>query len=196
MSRFEQTSHGRYIIRSGPGGGGWQARALQGKRPIGDVQTGNSREGAIQKVRELLDSREADIIASRGADGSPSAREYAEAFGRIGKLPQSYEAMLDAHLDAPNLLITATELAAAAGFENYNAANLHYGKLGLMLSEEIGWQPPRRNDGTPIWTGVLATPGNMHSADETDWEELYARGDDGQFQWRLRPQVVQALTAE
>ena len=46
-------------------------------------------------------------------------------------------AMLRAHYEAPGRKITATQLAQAAGFANFSAANLQYGLLGAMLFAEI-----------------------------------------------------------
>lgn len=189
MSRFEQIDHGRYLIRTGPMAGGWAAQAFLGKKQVGDRQVGSSKEEVIEKTSQMLDEREARIVSGRGADGSPSADEYAEAFARLGKLPPSYEAMLDAHLAAPDNRITATQLANAAGYENFNGANLHYGKLGLMLAEELNFNPPRRADGTVIWTATLAT---WLDAAEPSAE---SQSHDEHFIWIMRPQVVEALQA-
>jgi hypothetical protein len=192
VNKFEQVAHGRYIIKLGQLDGRWVSQALQGARLVGDRQHGTSREDALKKAQTLLDEREASIISGRGADGSPSAREYAEAFDSLGKLPVSYEAMLEAHLNAPDHSITATELAEAAGYENYNAANLHYGKLGQMLAEQLNYNPPQRDDGTVIWTATLAWPDG-----DVDLEKLTRfmerRMDDGHFEWIMRPQLVEAL---
>ena len=32
-------------------------------------------------------------------------------------------------------------MANAMGYANYNAANLHYGALGGLIGEELGWNP-------------------------------------------------------
>lgn len=194
MAGFEELTHGPYLIKAGRRGLMWQARAYLNDRQVGQNQVADTKDEALASLRDYLDKRDLVISAGRGPDGSPSALEYAEAFDRLGKLPAGYEAMLEAHLDAPNHCITATQLAEAAGYENYNAANLHYGTLGQMVALEIGYNPPRRkSDGSTIWTGALAVPGNRKSADDDDWQALYSRGDDGYFLWRLRPQVVEAL---
>lgn len=191
---FEELTHGRYLIKTGPRGLMWQARAYLNDRQVGENHVADSQEEALSSLRDYLDNREIQVAAGRGDDGAPSAIEYAEAFGRLGKLPASYEAMLDAHLNAPDYCITATQLAEAAGYENHSAANLHYGTLGQMLAVEVGYNPPRRRtDGSTIWTGALAVPGNLKSAGDDDWQALYALGDDGYFVWRLRPQVIEAL---
>lgn len=194
MSGFEELTHGRYLLKTGPRGLMWQARAYLKDRQVGQNHVADSKGEALDSLRAYLDERDSQISVGRGPDGSPSALEYAEAFDLLGKLPAAYEAMLEAHLEAPDHCITATQLAEAAGYENYNAANLHYGTLGQMVALEIGYNPPcRTSDGSTIWTGALAVPGNRKGADDADWQALYARGDDGHFLWRLRPQVVEAL---
>jgi hypothetical protein len=189
---FKESAYGRYIIRSWPLGQLWQARAYINERQIGDKQTADDSETAATQLKAYLDSREAQMTAGRGEDGSPSALEYAEAFDRLGKLNVGYEAMLDAHLNAPDYCITATQLAEAAGYENYSGANLHYGKLGQMLAEELNYNPPTRDDGTVIWTATIAG-----WDDDVDLGKLLRaeerRHDDGHFEWIMRPQVIEAL---
>lgn len=192
---FQETKHGQYLIKFGPRGQLWQARAFIHDRQIGETCVADSRDEALSKLRAYLDNRDRLIATGRGADGAPSAIEYAEAFGRLGKLPAGYEAMLDAHLNAPDFCITATQLAEAAGYENYNAANLHYGKLGQTLAEELNYNPPTREDGSVIWTATIA-----------GWDEdldigkiqraMERRVDDGHFEWIMRSQVVEALTGK
>jgi hypothetical protein len=99
--------------------------------------------------------------------------------------------MLDAHLNAPDHCITATQLAEAAGYENYNAANLHYGTLGEMVSKETGYIPRRTTTGPTISTYALAT-----DARETcpDAARRLAADHGDEFVWHLRPQVVEALS--
>lgn len=187
----EEIAHGRYIIRSFPLGTLWQARGFVDGRQVGDRHVADDRDAAVTSAKAALDTRDAALTSGKGADGSPSAIEYAEAFDRLGQLSPSYEAMLDAHLNAPDHCITATELAEAAGFENYNAANLHYGTLGQALANELNFNLPTRDDGTPISTCSLAT-----DAKEThpQGHERSVRGRGPEFVWHLRPQVVEALT--
>lgn len=88
--------------------------------------------------------------------------------------------------------MTATELAKAANYENYNAANLQYGKLGQALATELNYNPRTREDGTPIWTSVLADSPEHINLEELD-RSMARREEDGHFEWKLRPQVVEAL---
>jgi hypothetical protein len=185
----QETAYGRYIIRSWPLGQLWQARAYVNDRQIGDKQTADDAETAVTRLKSYLDSREAEMSSGRGKDGSPSALEYAEAFDRLGRLNAGYEAMLDAHLNAPDYCITATQLADAAGYENYNAANLHYGTLGDLVAKETGHT--RRKDGRSIATYALATDASQTC---TDAARRLAADHGDEFVWHLRPQVVDALS--
>ena len=188
---FDEISHGRYVIRTGPRGLMWQARAFLNGRQVGETEVAETQDEAIASVRDAVDTRESEIRAGKGADGSPSAREYAEAFGRI-HISDGQEAMLRAHLNAPDHCITATQLAEAAGYENYSAANLQYGKLGQAIAAELNYNPPTRDDGTVIWTAAIA--GWDENADiEKLGRAMERREDDGHFEWIMRPQVVEAL---
>lgn len=66
--------------------------------------------------------------------------EYAAAFRRIAVAPH-YMRMLQAHYHAPQRTLTATQMSKALGYPKYSAANLHYGKLGRLVGEELGWKP-------------------------------------------------------
>lgn len=94
-----QESFGKFTIRSGKVAGAWQARAFRGARTATAACTGSSREDAIERVKKSLRENEERARDGRGADGVPSAAEYAEAFERLGRLAPGYEAMLDAHLN-------------------------------------------------------------------------------------------------
>ena len=52
--------------------------------------------------------------------------------------------MLEAHLDAPEQILTATQLAQAAGYDDYVVANAQYGTLGRALAEKLEWEPGQR----------------------------------------------------
>ena len=98
----------------------------------------------------------------------------------LGHFTDGHMAMLRAHYNANDQCITATQLAEAAGYSNYGAANLQYGNIGKAIYEELLMALPTRNDGTPIYTYALATAG-----DPTSEEEHWV--------WKLRPEVAAAV---
>jgi hypothetical protein len=88
--------------------------------------------------------------------------------------------MLKSHFHAPDQTMTATELAKAAGYANYNATNLQYGKVGQMLYDVVPTKLIKRKNGTLVFTSALAEPG-AKTAPEKEW------------QWKLRPAVATAI---
>lgn len=101
---------------------------------------------------------------------------------RDKNLPDAHLAMLKAQCKAPDCTITSTKLAVAAEYENYNAANLQYGTLAFNLAGFLGYDPPKRKDGSPMWWTTLSysLDGNVES-------------DTGQFQFIMRPELANAL---
>jgi len=93
-----------------------------------------------------------------------------------------YLNMLKAQYQADGHIITASRLAEAAGYANYNAANLHYGTMGRLLAVYLGYLPPKRPDGTRMWWQTLSK-GNAASEETLD----------GHFEFVMRPELVKAL---
>ncbi len=135
---------------------------------------GASVNDVMVQQREFVDSFAKNKTA-------PEALEYVRAFQKIAsELPDSYVAMLKAHYRAPNRTITATQLSEAGGYQNWGAANLHYGMLGKRLYEHIAIDLNKREDGTLVYTGMLATEGVL-SDEESHW------------QWVMRPELAHAV---
>lgn len=194
---FTTEIYGRYEIKSGPLAGSWAANAIRHKTVVAKA-AGASREEAIASLKVELDRMEQHDLSDRDDEGAPSASVYERALGRLlPDMPDSYIAMLRAHLAAPDNLISATKLAEAAGYAGYEGANLHYGKLGQRVADEIGFIPPRRDDGTEIWTCAIARDTSMDTEypDTSMLEALSRAMENMHFEWQMRPQVVQALRA-
>jgi len=192
---FETVLHGRYEIRSGPLAGAWAANAFRRKTLVAKG-SGPSRESAVAAVKEELERIDRHALSERDEEGAPSAKVYEEAFAiLLPMMAESYVAMLRAHLGAPDQLISATRLAEAAGYAGYEGANLHYGKLGQRVAEEIGFDPPRRVDGTEIWTCTIARDPSLDTEfpDTSMLDALWRNFDTQHFEWQMRPQVAQAL---
>jgi hypothetical protein len=101
---------------------------------------------------------------------------------RDKNLPDGHLLMLKAQGLSPNASITSTRLAEAAGYENYNAANLQYGTLAFNVAGFLSYSPPLRKDGSPMWWTTLSYSIDGNSEPET-----------GQFQFVMRPELLTAL---
>lgn len=98
-------------------------------------------------------------------------------------LPDSHFAMLRAQCRAPETAITATQLAQAAGYESYHAANLQYGTLAYKLAGIIGFTPQLRHaDGSLCWWTTLSVTGEGFTSEESP-----------HFHFVMRPELAQAL---
>lgn len=195
--KFETETYGRFEIRSGSLSGAWAASALRHGTMVARG-SGASRDAAVADVKAKVDELERASLSGRDEEGAPSAKVYEEAFARLlPDMPDSYVAMLRAHLSAPDRLISATRLAEAAGYSGYEGANLHYGKLGQRVADDIGFDPPRREDGTEIWTCAIARDPSLDAEfpDTSMLEAMSRTFDVRHFEWQMRPQVAQALRA-
>jgi hypothetical protein len=101
---------------------------------------------------------------------------------RDKNLPSSHFLMLRTQCRATGATITATQLAEAAGYENYQAANLQYGTLASNVAKLIGFRPETRADGTPMWWTTLS----YSLAD-------HAEAHTGHFQFIMRLELATAL---
>ncbi len=99
-----------------------------------------------------------------------------------GDWPESHLEMLRAQFAAPDHTITATQLAKAAKFHNYNGANLQYGTMASHFARELGYTPPVAKNGDPNWWHTLSN--------ERPGPEL---ADDGELVLIMRPELVAAL---
>jgi len=120
--------------------------------------------------------------AIKKAIATPEQFKKALLVLRDKSLPESHFAMLRAQCGAPGSAITATQLAAAAKYENYNAANLQYGTLGFNLASVLGFVPDLKHaDGSPCWWTVLS------------YAEKGQGEGTGHFQFIMRPELAHAL---
>ncbi|MDP3211919.1 hypothetical protein [Methylotenera sp.] len=101
---------------------------------------------------------------------------------RDRNLPDGHLAMLRAQGLSSDGTITSTKLAEAAGYENYNAANLQYGTLASNLAVFLSYNPPRRKDGSPMWWTTLSYSVDGNVEPET-----------GQFQFVMQSELLAAL---
>jgi hypothetical protein len=105
----------------------------------------------------------------------PSVQAYKDAFLAIeDRIGERYRALIQAHYHAPEHTITARQLAEAVGFRNFNAANLHYGRLAGYLRR---WFDLRLNLNIEVLVSFLVP-------DRAAKEDL---------RWVMFPRVAQAL---
>ena len=64
--------------------------------------------------------------------------DYVAAFRKIKISPYQIR-LLQTHYHSPNKTLTATQMAKAMGYFHFVTANSHYGKLGKMLGNALGW---------------------------------------------------------
>jgi hypothetical protein len=108
----------------------------------------------------------------------PSTENYVTALQAIeSELTDRHKAFLKAHYHAPKHRSTATELAAAAGYQDYRGYNIQSANVGQMLADRLGIPVPLRADGTIYPSAVLV-----------EWEET----KDGWYA-TLHPQVAKAI---
>ncbi len=69
--------------------------------------------------------------------------EYKTALTLLrGRMAKTDLWLLEAHYHTSNYVTTATQLAFAVGFANFNAVNLRYGQLGGRFCEYFNLWPP------------------------------------------------------
>lgn len=183
--------HGRYTIRAGVLNGKPTARAfLTGARQGSGFQleeVADTVELAIDAARTALNTRDADARAERrqlpNGWAVPTQAEFQAALSGLGgsQVSEAQMRMLLAHAHAGDKGLTASELAEAAGYVDYSAANLQYGKLGAEIAAYLGapLPPSELRAGLDVATGVLAVSGTPR--------------DDGSFVWVMHRELRDAL---
>jgi hypothetical protein len=100
--------------------------------------------------------------------------DYVSAFSKL-KIEAYHLQMLKANYNAPDRMLTATELAKAVGYENYGAVNLHYGKLGHQVGTLLGWEP------LPKYKLEVLVDFKKPDQERQEWR------------WILKPNVAEAM---
>lgn len=170
--------YGKYTIKAGLLSGVWTARAFykSSSAPKGIVRecSGNTEGEAIAALKAELDDDARTQRGNRRRDNSqnfdiPTVREYSEAL-RVSNLSPLHVEMLKAHASAGDDGLTTGELALAAGYSDYSAANLQYGICARLLGDVMDVSAP---DSTirdaDVATGILATIGNPRASGEFVW---------------------------
>lgn len=158
--------------------GEFGGRVIQRGKTLLEISGGGIDENLV-KLRAFVDQRMAELTASDAPP--PKVEAYVAAFRHIlPRLSEGHRAMLKAHFHAPGRIITATQLARAAGYHGHGAANLQYGFVGRYLFEALPTPLESRKDGTPIYTMALATG-------------VDRQGEEHEWRWQMRPEVAAAV---
>ena len=155
-----------------------KGRIWRDKVILHDTEGTNVPE-TLEYLKKFIDEKME--VEAQKAGSTPDEARVLEALRTI--LPMLHDgqfAMLKAHYHAKDQVMTATELAHAAGYSSYSSANVHYGNVGKYLYELSPIELPKYKDGTPVYTFYLAE-GPTESDIEGDWR------------WKLRPEVSKAI---
>lgn len=181
-----QTHYGRYVIKAMETRSGWAARAFRHNLAIGTRQLGETEDAAVLAIKAEIDAETRLLRAARGADGVPTTEEFLRALSVIDA-SRLQVTMLTAHYQAPNSIMTATQISAAAGHEGHSVTNLHYGMLGEKIADELEWEVPRHN-GVKVSTLALATGVGSDGAAIAE-----SVTDLADWRWKMRAQLVAAM---
>lgn len=114
-------------------------------------------------------------------DVIPSAEKYVEALKAI-HMSEAQRKMLMFHYNkSPHRTVTYTELAKAAEYDSYSAANLHYGKLGKALGEKLGIEFE------PLWEG---NPDSNFFSSAISTSNKY---EDTEYMLIMHPELAKAI---
>lgn len=144
--------------------------------------------GSYMSLKEATEQAENMISLSKSEsakkrmNGIPTADEFTEALNHLN-LPSGHWDMLKAHYRAPQRKLTSLQLAEAAGYKHFSAANSQYGTLGRKIAEFLGVVPEGTySNGEPLWITIL-TKANSEAIE----------ADTGYYQHILRDEVARAL---
>jgi len=113
--------------------GKFKGRVWKDKVVIHDIE-GSDIPETIACLKRFIDEK--IEVEARMAGSTPDETRVLEGLRTISpKLHDGQLAMLKAHYHAEDQVMTATELANAAGYASYSSANVHYGTVGKYLFE-------------------------------------------------------------
>lgn len=141
------------------------------------IVDGATLEEARLKGRAFIDSQREGEAKERRSSRVATTQEYIRYF-KANPPRQHEEKMLRANAARP---LTATELAAAAGWDSYEGANAQYGALGAEVGRTIGLEFDRYKDGSEFFMSVL-----VRELEQKDPES-------GHMLFEMHPELVEAL---
>lgn len=139
------------------------------------VAVGVEDEQALDTLLKHLISGEDPSMEAFAQASVLTTSDFKDAFVKLeSRMTSAQRQMLLAHANADAQCLSMERLAAIGGYDSFSAANMQYGRLGGMFADQLGIR------GLSQKTQMLACA----SAD---------KDDQGHWQWRLRPQLFDAL---
>lgn len=133
----------------------------------------NTTFKSLDDAKAWIDSHLEGLKEDRRAQHIGTTEGYMDALNT--QVPSKKERlMLSAHANAEDRRMTADDLATAAGWKRYSSANLHYGKLGRRIGEQLSLKV----DGE-----------NGHA-----WTHTIGEYDQGTSEWVMHEELAEALT--
>jgi 5-methylcytosine-specific restriction enzyme A len=159
-------------IRADPYFEGWPPLKMNFQRKAFDIQ--ENHWNRLTQIAIKKDPKYKEIIklfVPNDTKTDFNVSDYASAF-RVLQLDLRHQEMLLSHYYAPDRTLSATQMAKAMGYDHFSAANLHYGTLGGIVGEKLGWNPLPE-----FKVNVLV-----------DFEKT-----DGEWTWIMKPVVAEAI---
>ena len=121
-------------------------------------------------ILKMLDNKK-----QKSNRGPISVEQYVDAFAELGsKFSMQQMNMLVGHANSKKQTVSMQKLAKLAGYNGYESANLHYGKLGGTLAQFLNLS-------------------DLHHKIQAICDLSPKRDETGHSQWVLKQQVVEAL---
>ena len=164
MNQHDDVQYGRYFIRVSSISDLVRATAfIDGDdAPVAQAE-GDTADGAVDTLCEMLDRRDGDREAARRSIGKfavPTSKEYGEAWATLDLAPKLH-AMALAHAAAGDVGLTVAELAAAAGYPTPAGVNLQYGMMAREIADALDRDLPKKPayKGADAALGLIGWPG-------------------------------------
>ena len=165
MSRQFDDYRGYSIVHNKTG-----ARILAGDGTLAHPDTFDD----LAAAKGWVDTRFSELEGDRRA-GHIGTREGYREMLNTQELSKHEAVMLSAHRAAEGRKMTAQQLADVAGWKRYSSANLHYGRLGKRIAEQLGLDI--KEDSSHAWTHAIGE----YDDETSEWtmhEELAGALDD------------------
>lgn len=136
----------------------WVSEIQTGKEPILPIVRARAITESEWWLHLTLDreSLHAAWARPRPLRPRPSTKAYQTAIAQLA-LTSKESAMLVAHANSPKRATAMRNLSEQLfGSSSPSVANAQYGALAHRLSEQLGWLPDKRPDGSPIWMTAIA----------------------------------------